>query len=458
MPTLTLQEIRDGTGGIILAGHPETPFSAFTIDSRAAAPGDFFFAIRGRSYDGHDFIRDAVARGARGLAAHRDMDEIRLFEAAIMVKDTTRALQDLARWLRARSGLTVIGITGTTGKTTTKDFVAALLGRCALKSEGNLNNQYGLPLSLLRYQPSHTHAVLEMGMSTRGEIRHLCEIAAPSVGVVTNISPVHLESLESIQNVAMAKAELIEALPTNGLAIVNGDDPLVLKIARRFRGRTITYGLKAGNRYRAANVRFLGARGMSFTLVAGSRRHATSARVIGRHSLANLLAAVAVADALGVPMDAILRRVKSLRPAGLRGEVLELPGGIVILNDAYNSNPRALQAAVEMLSEFPCRGRRVLVAGDMLELGKESRLYHLRAGRMIGKQQKTISALVTVGPAAALFADGARREGFDGDVRSFRDAADAGTFLKGYLQRGDVVLIKGSRGIALERVIEGLTA
>lgn len=455
MPTLTLQQIQAGTGGIILSGRNDGAFTRFTIDSRAAGPGDFFFAIKGRSLDGHDFLSDAVSKGARGLAAHRDMDELRLFPAVIMVKDTTRALQDLASWVRRQSDVTVIGVTGTTGKTTTKDFIAALLGKHVLKSEGNLNNQYGLPLSLLRLQPKQSYAVLEMGMSTPGEIASLCQISAPSVGVVTNISPVHLETMGSIRNVALAKAELLDALPRDGLAVINGDDPWVVRMSRRFKGRILSYGFQEHNRYRAARVRFLGVRGMSFTLVVGSRRFLVTARVIGKHALANLLAAVAVADGLGVPIPTVLRRIPSVRPAGLRGEIVKLPNGALVLNDAYNSNPRALRAAVEMLAGFPCRGRRVLVAGDMLELGGQSRALHAQAGRFIGSQKK-IAMLITVGPQATLLAEGARRASYRGEIQSFRNAGDAAAFLKTHAQRGDVILVKGSRGIALERAIEAL--
>lgn len=453
MPVLTLSDISAGTGGIILSGRDDQTFSTFSIDSRTVAPGAFFFAIKGRHYDGHDFLYDAIAKGARGLAAHRDMDELRIFPNVVMVKDTLKSLQELARWVRARSSTTVIGVTGTTGKTSTKDFIATLLGKNALKSEGNLNNQYGLPLSILKLKQGQTHAVLEMGMSTPGEIKRLCQIAQPNVGVVTNISPVHMQTMKTIDNVARAKAELIEALPKDGLAILNGDDPRVMKISKRFRGRKLTYGFGAGNRYRATRLRCLGTRGMKFTLTIGSRRATVTAHVLGRHSVSNLLAAVAVADAMGVPMKTIVRRLHSVRPAQLRGEVVKLPNGALLLNEAYNSNPRALEAAVETLVSFPCKGRRVLVAGDMLELGKRSRLMHLESGRQIGRQ-RGLHALITVGGEAAAFAEGARKMGFRGEMKSFRDASQTGEFLRNTLQPGDVVVVKGSRGVALEKIID----
>ncbi|MEW6363751.1 MAG: UDP-N-acetylmuramoyl-tripeptide--D-alanyl-D-alanine ligase [Acidobacteriota bacterium] len=455
MPTLTAGEIARATGGVLVAGNPSVPFTSFSTDTRSLRPGDFFFPLRGEKFDGHDFLHDARARGARGLVSHRDVEDLRLFDVAILVKDTTYALQELARHVRKSNNMTVVGITGTTGKTSTKDFTAALLGPRALKSEGNLNNLYGLPVSLLRVTGRETYAVLEMGMSTPGEIRRLCEIASPSVGVVTNVSPVHMETMKTLGNVARAKAELLEALPAGGLAVVNGDDPWVMRIARRFSGRILRYGYHGANRYRAGNVRILGAGGMTFTLMVGKTRYPARARIIGKHALANLLAAVAVADGLGVPIRTILGRMKRIRPVLLRGEVLRLRNGAIVLNDAYNSNPRAMEAAVEMLRMYPCRRRRILVAGDMLELGAKSRQYHLDAGRMVGRSR--LSTLLTVGKQAVLFAQGARRAGFRGEIQSFDNAVQVGEFLKGYLANGDVVVIKGSRGIATERAISVLT-
>jgi UDP-N-acetylmuramoyl-tripeptide--D-alanyl-D-alanine ligase len=424
-----------------------------SIDSRTLAPGDLFFAIVGPRHDGHRFVPAALARGASGVVVSESV-EAASPAFAVRVEDTTRALQDLASSVRTRDGFQVVGITGSMGKTTTKEAAACAIGsaRTVLKSEGNLNNFYGLPLSLLKHRDEDV-AVLEMGMSAPGEIARLAEIARPDVGVVTNVAEVHLEFFESVSAIARAKGELYEALGPGATAVVNADDPLVLEQARRFAGRKIRFGIGAPADVRASAIRATPT-GLSFTAEWDDDAVEVETVLRGRHNVYNLLAGLAAACALDVPFGEAARALARLTPAPHRGERSTLSAGLTLIDETYNSSPRALRAALEALAEEP-GARRIAVLGDMLELGEGAPELHRAAGADVARL--SLDRLVGVGPLAKLLVEGACASGLDpGKTGWFESPDEAGAHLASELAPGDVVLFKASRGIALERAIDSL--
>src|SRR5580698_8958097 len=349
---------------------PEELARGYSIDSRTVGPGQLFFAVKGERLDGHDFVAPALARGAVAAVVREDQlgrypGETRL----LAVEDTLVALQTLATAVRKLWGKPLIGVTGSVGKTTTKEAIAHVLSTRfrVLKSEGNFNNHFGLPLMLLKLEPEYDVAVIEMGMSHAGEIRALAKIAQPEVGVVTNVAPVHLEFFDSLAGIARAKYELIESLPASGTAVLNADDDYVSQFGRDFKGKVLKYGTRATADIRAENVLARGAEGSEFDVVTpGGREHA-HLPLIGEHNILNALAAVAVSLARGLKLADAVAALATLAPADKRGEVVQL-GNITVINDCYNSNPTALHAMVDALAAMKA-GRRIVVAGEMLELG-----------------------------------------------------------------------------------------
>jgi UDP-N-acetylmuramoyl-tripeptide--D-alanyl-D-alanine ligase len=450
LPT-TVEDVAEATGGR-LAGSPRAAGRTFTgvsIDSRTLARGELFVAVAGPRFDGHDFIAEAARRGAAAAVVHRDVEAPEGLEL-VRVADTTRALADLARRARQATGVPVVGITGSTGKTTTKEMTAAILATRGpvLKTEGNLNNQYGLPLTLLRLRPEHTAAVLEMGMSAAGELRALSDVARPDVAVITNVAPVHLEFFDSVDAIAAAKAEILEGLAPGGAAVLNGDDPRLRRLGEARRGRTVWFG-----RDRAFDVSAEAwkgtAFGMRFDLRVGGGTADVALPMGGLHVLSNFLAAAAAAHALGMAPEAMAEAALGMRAARHRGEVVRLAGGITLLDDCYNSNPLAVEAAVATLAMAGGR-RRVAVLGDMLELGPSAGELHRKTGeRIAGK----VDALVAVGPLSVHFLEGAAS---GATLAHFQDAAAAAAAVAGLVRAGDAVLVKGSRGLRLEAVVEAL--
>jgi UDP-N-acetylmuramoyl-tripeptide--D-alanyl-D-alanine ligase len=448
----TIADVAEATGAPLrpASAAAERTFTGVSIDSRTLARGELFVAIAGPRFDGHDFLADAAARGAVAAVVHRDGPAAEGLEL-LRVPDTTRALADLARQARQAAGVPVVGITGSTGKTTTKEMTAAILATRGpvLKTEGNLNNQYGLPLTLLRLRPGHTAAVLEMGMSAAGELRALTDIARPDVAVITNVAPVHLEFFDSVDAIAAAKAEILEGLPIGGVAVLNGDDTRLVRVGEARRGRTLWFG-----RNRAFDVSAEAwkgtAFGQRFLLRAGSRSVDVALPLGGLHVLADFLAAAAAAHALGIEAEAMAEAALGMKPARHRGEVLRLAGGITLLDDCYNSNPVAVEAAVQTLGMAGGR-RRVAVLGDMLELGPEAAELHRATGARVAA---TLDVLVGVGPLSVHFLEGAARGG--AALAHFADAAGAAAAVSGLVRSGDAVLVKGSRGVRLEAVVEAL--
>jgi UDP-N-acetylmuramoyl-tripeptide--D-alanyl-D-alanine ligase len=448
---LTLADVAQALSAPVPA--PAIPLSSVSIDSRTLAPGALFVAIAGPRFDGHRFLAQAKERGAAAAVVHRDADTAGL--PVVRVPDTTAALGDLARRVRAAAAIPVAAITGSAGKTTTKEMTAGLLRArgAVLKTEGNLNNQYGLPLTLLRLAPEHRFAVLELGMSAAGELGALTRIARPDAAVITLVAPVHLEFFPSLDAIADAKAEILEGLGPDGVAVLNGDDPLVQRIGARHAGRVVWFG-----RDRAFDVsaeRWRGTvHGMRFDLHLDGRSVDVALPFAGPHHLTNFLAAAAVARHFGLEADEIAAAAPSLAPASHRGQVRRLRSGVTLLDDCYNSNPVAVDAAVTALS-LSAPGRRVAFLGDMRELGDTAEALHREVGRKVGPR---LDVLAAVGPLAASFLEGARAsERVPSTLVSFPDAAAAAAAVD-LVQPGDSVLVKASRGVKLEAVVDALVA
>jgi UDP-N-acetylmuramoyl-tripeptide--D-alanyl-D-alanine ligase len=435
----------------------EAAATGYSIDSRTLQPGDLFVAIQGERFDGHDFVAAAFERGASAAVIARErlasLPEIVSQQPLLLVEDPLAALQRLAAAVRRHWGKRVIGITGSAGKTTTKEAVAAVLGArfSVLKSRGNLNNHYGLPLQLLRLDPQHEVAVIEMGMSAAGEITALCRIASPDWGVVTNVGHAHAEFFpDGVAGIARAKYELVAALPRHGTAFLNCDDAYVSQFGRDFEGKVIYYGRGACGDPRAESVEILGAEGLRIEVRAGDDHATLHLHLPGAHNAANAMAALAVGLEAGIPLADACAALEELRPDEKRGQTLEWRGA-TLLNDAYNSNPEALKSMIATLAGMPAK-RRILVAGEMLELGREAEALHAACGTAAA--QAGIDIVLGVRGMAQAIVDAARQAGAKA---LFVDSADAaGTWLRENLRPGDAVLLKGSRGVRLEKALDDL--
>ncbi len=429
----------------------EQAVSGYSIDSRSVGAGQIFFAVKGERLDGHDFVGEALEKGAVAAIVRRDRlgcyaDKTRL----LAVEDTLVALQTLATAVRRLWGRPLVAVTGSAGKTTTKEAIAHVLGSRfgVLKSEGNFNNHFGLPLMLLKLEPQHAVAVIEMGMSHAGEIRALARIAQPEIGVVTNVAPVHLEFFDSIAEIARAKFELIESLPASGTAILNADDQYVSQFARGFKGKKVMYGTHAAADVRAENIQPKGVEGSEFDVLIGSVREHAALPLVGAHNVLNALAAVAVGVEGGLNPSEAVGALAMLTPADKRGQVLQL-GNITVINDCYNSNPTALNAMVDALAAMPAQ-RRIVVAGEMLELGPAAEEMHRAAGKHVAG--KRIDVLVGVRGLAQAMVNGASQAGTRAEFMATPE--EAGEWLAREARNGDVVLLKASRGVKLERALE----
>jgi UDP-N-acetylmuramoyl-tripeptide--D-alanyl-D-alanine ligase len=458
---LSLAEAAIGAGAVLEAPASVTNAGAlavvgYSIDSRTVAPGELFFAVHGDRFDGHDFVAAAIARGAVAAVVSRarvaSLPDAALAAPLLIAEDPLAALQALAGHVRRQWGRHVVAITGSAGKTTTKEAVAAALGAKfnVLKSQGNLNNAFGLPLQLLRIEPEHEFAVVEMGMNHPGEIAALARIASPDWGLVTNVGTAHIEGFaEGQAGIARAKFELVAALPSNGVVFLNCDDPYVSQFGRNFPGRVVYFGSGP-----CADPQVLDVAedpgGLHLRYRAGQREGAFTLHLLGAHNASNAMAGLAVALEAGVDLDAAVAALQTLTAGDKRGEIMEI-GGATLLNDSYNSNPEALRSMIRTLAARPAR-RRILVAGEMLELGEQSPALHAACGRaaaeagldlVAGVQGKAehLAAAACTGGVASVF---------------LPDAAAAGLWLQKNLQPGDVVLVKGSRGVHLERAIEFL--
>jgi UDP-N-acetylmuramoyl-tripeptide--D-alanyl-D-alanine ligase len=424
---------------------------SYSIDTRTIAAGSLFFAVKGERLDGHDFVPQALENGAVGAVVRRDQRSRYSENAPLLaVDDTLIALQTLATAVRRLWGKTAIGITGSVGKTTTKDAIAHLLSSKyrVHRSKGNFNNHFGLPLQLLSLEPEHEIAVVEMGMSHAGEIAALAAIALPNEGVVTAVAPVHLEFFDSLAGIARAKYELIASLPSSGIAILNADDEYVSQFGRDFKGRVMMFGLKSSADIRAENIENLGSAGTRFDLVAEGYRQKLSSPLLGQHNVYNVLAASAAAIAHGISPGEIASVLTSLEPPDKRGQVLQF-GNIAVINDCYNSSPKALMAAVDTLAMMPAK-RRIVVAGEMLELGATGEQLHRECGRFIA--EKKMDFLLGVRGLAQAMVDEAKSAGMRAEFVTTPE--EAGVWLTKQALDGDVILLKASRGVKLERALD----
>ncbi|PYX75261.1 MAG: UDP-N-acetylmuramoyl-tripeptide--D-alanyl-D-alanine ligase [Acidobacteria bacterium] len=423
----------------------------YSIDSRTLRPGDLFFAVKGERLDGHDFVEQALAKGAAAAVVRKDqLARYSVKTRLLAVEDTLVALQTLATAVRRLWGKLVVGVTGSAGKTTTKEAIAHLLATRyrVLKSEGNFNNHFGLPLMLLKLQPEQEVAVIEIGMSHAGEIAALAKIAQPEIGVVICVAPVHLEFFNSVSEIARAKYELIASLPAGGTAVLNADDEYVSQFGRDFKGKVVRFGLKAPADIRAEHIQQCGALGSEFDLVVDGCREKATLPLVGNHNVSNALAAVAVALERGLTPSEAVEALRTLAPADRRGQVVQL-GNITVINDCYNSNPKALNAMVDVLAAIPAK-RHIVVAGEMLELGSSGEELHRRAGRHMA--EKKIDVLLGVRGLAQPMVEAARQAGIRAEFVPTPETA--GEWLAQETRAGDMVLLKASRGVKLERALE----
>lgn len=468
MEPISIAEITAASSGRLTAGDGAAAVAGVCTDTRRLQPGDLFVALVGARFDGHDYLAEAVAKGCRGIVHSRPISarDATAWSAGgvslILVRDTLDALGAIAREYRRRFELPLVAVTGSNGKTTTKEMIRAIASArfSVLASEGTFNNFVGVPTTLFRLKAWHTLAVLELGMNARGEIRRLAEIAAPEIGVVTNVGPAHLEFLETLDGVAAAKAELLDAMAASAgrgkTAVLNLDDPRVAAMAAG--AARAGLAVRTFGRAEAADVRAeevgRGAGGLDFLMRfrRAGRAVRVSLPVFGLHNVSNALAAAAACEALGIAPEEIAGALRAMRLPPMRMEA-HTRGGVTIINDAYNANPASMAAAIETLASIRTRGRRILVIGDMLELGEASEAAHREIGALAAS--RGIDLLIAVGPQSALAADAAVAAGMPaGAVTRCRGVGEAGEALRAAAGEGDCVLLKGSRRMGLEKILE----
>lgn len=461
---LTPALVARATGGRLTSGDAEHAVRGFSIDSRSVTPGDLFFAIVA-ARDGHDFVAEAVAKGAAGAVISHAAPGVtgRGADAPVLIEvaDTTRALQDLARHVRRASKARVIAITGSAGKTTTKEAIASVLATTyrVVRNQGNLNNHLGLPLSLLELGREEVDvAVMELGMNHAGEIRVLVGIAEPDVRVWTNVGEAHLGHFGSVDAVADAKAEILEQATSDTLLVCSGDDERIARRTYTFPGRIVTFGERAGADVRAVDAEDLGLGGWRARLVTPAGARDLRVPLVGRGNLANALAAAAVGLEMGIGLDVVVERLGALAPASRRGVVTRLASGVTLVDDSYNASPSAMRQALAIIRAESERHRTAAVLGEMLELGDGSRALHEDIGRIAAAAG--LSRLVAVGGEPARWlAEAAVRAGLPAAAVTYCASSDeAGEHIVGWLEPGDVVLVKGSRGIRTDLVVARIAA
>jgi len=429
-----------------------------SIDSRTIREGELFVAIKGVRFDGHDFVPEAINRGAWGAVVERSSLENRYpslsgLRNIIPVEDTLLSLQEMSGMHRKKYSIPVVGITGSNGKTTTKEMLACILRQKGqvLKNEGNLNNHIGVPLTLMKLGEHHRFAAIEMGMSGPGEIEMLARLAMPDVGVITNIGPAHLEFLGSTDMIAQAKGELLEEMKPEGTAVLNADDPYFETLKKRFSGRIVTFGIDGPADITAEDIR-LEKDTSDFTLRAQGKTIPMRLHAVGTYNVYNALAAAAAALAVAIPLESVKSGLEEFSPFSMRSEIKNI-GGRVIFEDCYNANPQSMAAALEALVSIRAGRMNIAVLGDMMELGDTGPEAHRTIGRRVA--QLGIDLLVTVGPLAKLIGDGAIEAGMSEErVVAARSNAEAAALLRTRTQPGDAILIKGSRAMKMEKILE----
>jgi len=449
MITLDVKTIAAVTGGQIIHNGADVTVQGFSTDSRTLQAGDLFIPLRGERFDGHDYLAQAVRHGAAACLSEEVVVGLNI--PVVQVRDTLQALGDLAAAVRQRFSAPVIGITGTSGKTTSKEMLAAILTHTGpgLKSAGNFNNLVGVPLTLFGLRPNHQWAVIEMGMSARGEIARLAQIAAPQIGIITNVGAAHLQNLGGISGVARAKGELFIHLPPGGTAVINADDPQICQLPLANGVRRLFFGNCAEAQVRSSAI--TAAEGMvSFTLHLPDTEAPVCLPLPGRHNVQNALAAAAAAWLLGVAANDIVAGLAEFKPCPGRMELIELPGDLLLLEDSYNANPLSVRAALDALHDLGRPGRRIAVLGDMLELGPAAPDLHHEVGALVPSRADW---LFTLGELAREIAAGATAKGMPAErIVAVLDLDELLDRLQGLLAPGDRLLIKGSRGMRMERI------
>jgi len=458
--TWNASDVLQATGGRLVYGDDEIRFQGISIDSRTINAGDLFVAIAGQKHDGHNFLGEALAKGALGVLVAEDYFSMaspvpRGEELWIAVPDTLRALGDLAAFHRRQSQVSVVAITGTNGKTTTKEMTASVLGQAfeVLKTPGNFNNLVGLPLTLLGLNDSHEWAVLELAMNRAGEIRRLSEIAHPDLGVITNIEAGHLEGVKDIDGVIKAKGELLEGLGEQGTAVLNIDDQRVCRLAEQFDGRVVSFGIYSSAEVWGTPVSQTRS-GSSFDLCWYDESVRVYLKIPGKGAIYNALAASAVGYRLGLSIEEVKKGLESTVPLPGRMEISTLPGGIHLIDDTYNANPGSVAVAIETLRSLKGNGRGILIMGDMLELGPHARDAHKEIGILASRTG--MAGLYVTGEFASTVAEGAAGAGMDHRKIFIGTQEQIVEVLKGRLGPGDWILVKGSRLMAMEKVVQGL--
>lgn len=460
--SLTAADVADSAQGRVVHGDPGTAIGRIVIDSRTLAAGDCFVAIRGERFDGHDFIAEAVARGAGAVVLSRDQPEPLQPPAGVVIRvdDTTRGLQDVAREVRRRSGARVVAITGSAGKTTTKEVAAEFLTSRyrVFRNKGNLNNHVGLPLSLLELRDRPEIAVVELGMNHPGEIRTLVGIAEPDVRVWTNVGDAHLGFFESAEAIAEAKAEILEAADAEDVLIANANDARIMSRSEWFLGKVVTFGIDAAADVTATHIEHRGLDGTAAQLHTPAGAATLVTPLLGLGNLSNVLAATAVAIQFDIPVSQIVEAARRLQPSTHRGELFRLPGGITLIDDSYNSSPAALRQVLDTVAAASGCARKVAVLGEMLELGDHALALHEECGRAAAAAGLTMLFAIGGAPARAL-ADAAVAAGMPQDsVAYFAQSAEAVAPVSAHVRRGDLVLVKGSRGTRTDLVADRLAA
>lgn len=471
MASFSGEEIIAATGGMLFGGSLRTRVRRICTDSRSARKGDLFIALRGDTFDGHQFLKTVLQLGVAGVVVQQSMGK-KAWSAAnkatpsplgvgplvIGVDDTTRAYQEIAAFHRQRFQIPVVVITGSNGKTTTKEMVASTLRErwTILKTEGNFNNRLGVPRTLLRLTKRHQMAVVEMGVDAEGQTTRLCEIAQPTLGVITNIGPDHLEFFGSLKGSARAKAELLACLPNDGTIVLNADDDFYGFLKRQVRSRELSFGMNRRAHVRASDIQNSGKHTMCEIHIRGRKRsRRLRLNVQGHHNVSNALAAVAVGQALGVSMEKIVSGLEKFRPVTMRSQVKSIQG-LTIIEDCYNANPASMKAAITLLKDLGKGKPTIAVVGDMLELGKGAKAMHRDVGAFIADQ--SVSSLIVCGDLGNEIARGARSRGMvESSIVRVKSSEQATAFLERIAKPGDVVLLKASRGMCLEKVLDGFS-
>lgn len=454
-----MEQFLKATGAKVLKEGSKDPCCGFATDSRGIRLGELFFALKGPNFDGRQFCEDVAGKGAWGVVVEGNVKpKIKEKGAWVFeVPNTLKALGDIAKWWRSQFSIPCVAITGSNGKTTTKEMIASILSTKwnTLKTDGNYNNLIGLPLTLNRLNGEHEAMVLEMGMNDFGEIKRLTEIASPTVGAITNAAAAHLEKLGTVEAVAKAKCELYEAMVEASTAVYNNDDPWISKFAKTFKGKKVSFGMESGSDVQFEHMESIGFDSMELKLAVQGKLLEATIKTTGVHNVMNAMTACAIALSVGISLEGMKKGLENFSPLKMRFEQIQLDNGVRLVNDAYNANPVSMVAAFETVGRAKRAGSFIAVLGDMNELGKKTKELHEKIGE--SAVQHGVSRLFLIGKFAKSFAKGARSAGLDkGKISILNTDQEVVHVLEKELSAGDVVLVKASRTVGLESVAQGL--